>query len=77
MRTASLPNRLGATSRALEGQPRDPNYMPPDAKPELAIASENAVVQQPQSTAHPILYFVLGMGVLGGGLFFMRRARLV
>ena len=49
--------------------------MPPDAKPELALAAEHAVAPQPASSGHPILYFLLGMAVLGGGLVLFRRSR--
>jgi hypothetical protein len=69
---------LDQRTAALEGQPRDPNYMPPDAKPDLALASENAVAPQaPAGTSHPTLYFLLGMLVLGGGVLLLRRSRLV
>ena len=67
---------LDARTQALEGQPRDPNYMPPDAKPDLALASEHAVAAPPPGTGHPTLYFLLGMLVLGGGLMLFRRSRL-
>ncbi|GGF16256.1 hypothetical protein GCM10011611_22530 [Aliidongia dinghuensis] len=68
---------LDGRTKALEGQPRDPNYMPADTKPELALASEHAVTQAPPSTGHPTLYFVLGMAVVLGGLLVLRRSRLV
>lgn len=66
---------LDARTQTLEGQPRDPNYMPPDAKPDLALASEHAVQAPPPSSGHPVLYFLLGMLVLGGGLMLFRRSR--
>ena len=66
---------LDTRTQALEGQPRDPNYMPPDAKPDLALASEHAVASPPPSSGHPTLYFLLGMLVLGGGLMLFRRSR--
>ena len=67
---------LDTRTKTLEGQPRDPNYMPPDAKPELALAAEHAVAPAPQSTGHPTLYFLLGMAVVVGGLLLFRRSRL-
>lgn len=67
---------LDARTQAMNGEPRDPNYMPPDAKPELALASEHAVAPQPPSTGHPTLYFLLGMAVVVGGLMLFRRSRL-
>lgn len=67
---------LDTRTQALEGQPRDPNYMPPDAKPDLALASEHAVAAPAPSTGHPVLYFLLGMLVLFGGLMLFRRSRL-
>jgi hypothetical protein len=68
---------LDARTQALEGQPRDPNYMPPDAKPELALAAEHAVAAPPPGgTGHPTLYFLLGMAVVVGGLMLFRRSRL-
>ena len=67
---------LDARTQTLEGQPRDPNYMPPDAKPELALASEHVVAPQQPSTGHPTLYFLLGMVVVVGGLMLFRRSRL-
>jgi hypothetical protein len=68
---------LDARTQTLQGQPRDPNYMPPDAKPELALASEHVVAQPPPSSGHPVLYFLLGMLVVVGGLMLFRRSRLV
>jgi hypothetical protein len=67
---------LDARTQTLEGQPRDPNYMPPDAKPDLALASEHAVAAPAPSTGHPALYFLLGMLVVFGGLMLFRRSRL-
>ncbi|HEV2676553.1 MAG TPA: hypothetical protein VGV37_18650 [Aliidongia sp.] len=70
-------NDLDARTQAMNGQPRDPNYMPPDTKPELALASEHVVAPQPApSSGHPVLYFVLGMAVVVGGLMLFRRSRL-
>jgi hypothetical protein len=66
---------LDARQKTLEGQPRDPNYMPSDAKPELALASENAVEQPTSSGTHWLLD--IGLVVLvGGGLFLLRRRAL-
>ena len=67
---------LDARTQTLEGQPRDPNYMPPDAKPDLALAAEHAVAAPTPGTGHPVLYFLLGMLVLVGGLMLFRRSRL-
>lgn len=67
---------LDERTQTLEGQPRDPTYMPPDAKPDLALASEHAVAAPAPGTGHPVLYFLLGMLVLGGGLMLFRRSRL-
>jgi hypothetical protein len=67
---------LDARTAAMQGQPVDPNYMPPDAKPDLALASEHAVAPAPVGTGHPTLYFLLGMLVVVGGLMLFRRSRL-
>ncbi|HLZ67465.1 MAG TPA: hypothetical protein VKQ29_14620 [Aliidongia sp.] len=68
---------LDARTQTLEGQPRDPNYMPADAKPELALAAEHAVAAPPpQGSGHPMLYFLLGMAVVAGVLLLFRRSRL-
>ena len=70
-------NDLDARTQTMNGQPRDPNYMPADAKPELALASEHVVAPQPPpSSGHPTLYFLLGMAVVVGGLMLFRRSRL-
>lgn len=64
---------LDTQQKALAGEPRDPNYMPPDAKPELALASENAVaVPSPSGGTHWLLDIVLVL-IVGGGIFFLRR----
>ena len=67
---------LDARTQTLEGQPRDPNYMPADVKPDLALASEHAVAAPPPGASHPTLYFLLGMLVVVGGLMLFRRSRL-
>jgi hypothetical protein len=68
-------NDLDARTQTMQGQPVDPTYMPPDAKPELALASEHAVAAPPPSSGHPVLYFLLGMLVVIGGLMLFRRSR--
>ena len=66
---------LDARTQTLEGQPRDPNYLPSDVKPDLVLASDHAVAAPPPSSGHPTLYFLLGMLILGGGLMLFRRSR--
>jgi hypothetical protein len=64
---------LDAQQKALAGQPRDPNFMPPDAKPELALASENAVAAKPAASG-PNWFLDIGLVALVlGGLLFLRR----
>lgn len=77
-----LKARLGALDRQLaerQGQPRDPNYLPPDATPEVALAPDGqtgarsgwpALATGPGTLPIPL---VLGGGVLF--LFWMWRRR--
>ena len=64
---------LDAQQKALANEPRDPNFMPSDAKPELALASENAVAKQPTSSGPHWLLDIALVALVGGGLLFVRR----
>jgi hypothetical protein len=68
---------LDAKQKETAGQPRDPSYMPPDAKPELALAAENAVVPQPSSTGPNWLVDGLAVLAVGGLFLFLRRRRAI
>ncbi|HVJ51006.1 MAG TPA: hypothetical protein VM689_01000 [Aliidongia sp.] len=67
-------DQLDAQQKALAGQPRDPSRMPPDTKPELALAAENAVAPEPAPSSGTHWLLDIGLVVLvGGGLLFLRR----
>ena len=68
---------LDAKQREMAGQPRDPSYMPPDAKAELALASENAVSSELGSHGHPNWWLMLAViAVLGcAGYAYMGHVR--
>lgn len=44
-------DRLDADLKQRQGQPVDPNFLPADVKPELALAAENAVAEGAPTTA--------------------------
>jgi hypothetical protein len=54
-------NALDAKQREMAGQPRDPSYMPPDAKAELALAPENAVSSELGSHGHPNWWLMIAV----------------
>jgi hypothetical protein len=64
---------LDASQQAMSGQPRDPSYMPADAKPDLALASENAVAGELDQHGHPNWWLAFAvLAVLGCAVYAYR-----
>jgi hypothetical protein len=61
---------LDAKQKEMAGQPRDPAYMPADTKPDIALASENAVGGETGSHLSPNWWLVLGVFAVGGCAFY-------
>jgi hypothetical protein len=70
---------LDARQREMAGQPRDPSYMPPDTKAELALASDNAVAADLGSHGQPNWWLIFAVvAVLGcAGYAYMDHVRRV
>ena len=58
--------QLNGQVAAMQGQPVDPNYMPPGTDPAMALAADQVVADEPEPTHHVVWPWILLVVVIGG-----------